>query len=346
MAVSDAAGQLLWVCGGSEALRAAESIGFVEGSNWDERLAGTNAPGLALTLDRTAVVHGAEHFRQSVRRWSCAAAPIHDPASSTLLGVLDLTGGDEVVGPQSVALVRAAARMAEAEMARALLTRRPPPAADRRPGLQVAIEALGRSEALVRVDAGDGTPVPLRLTRRHSEILVLLASAPHGLSGDELAVLLYDEDGGALPRSTPGSTPRSTLRAELNRLRQLLGPELLGSRPYRLQASVSADWLAVEAMIAAGDVVGATRMFRGPLLPRSAAPGVARCRDQVTSVLRASVLASGDAALMSTWTRSAWGRDDRGMWVAQRAALLTSQGPSSPLTALADSQVARLLPPS
>src|SRR3954469_23783573 len=114
MAVSDAEGQLLWVCGTPATLRRAESIGFVEGSNWDERLAGTNAPGLPLTLDRTAVVHGAEHFRPSVRRGRCAAAPIHDPASSTLLGVLDLTGGEEVVGPQSVALVRAAARMAEA----------------------------------------------------------------------------------------------------------------------------------------------------------------------------------------------------------------------------------------
>ena len=340
MAVSDAAGQLLWVCGGSEALRAAEAIGFVEGSNWDERLAGTNAPGLALALDRTAVVHGAEHFRQSVRRWSCAAAPIHDPASSTLLGVLDLTGGEEVVGPQGVALVRAAARMAEAEMARALLTRRTPPSADQRPGLHVAVEALGRGEALVRVGAGpSGGARPLRLSRRHSEILVLLASAPHGLSGDELAVLLYDE-------GSSGTAPRSTLRAELNRLRHLLGAELLASRPYRLQATVSADWLAVEAMVAAGDVVGASRLFRGPLLPRSSAPGIVRCRDQVTSVLRASVLSSGDADLMSTWTRSAWGRDDRGMWRAQRTALVAGQGPTSPLAVLAEHQLARLEGPA
>ena len=45
MAVSDAEGQLLWVCGTGSIQRRAESIGFVEGSNWDERLAGTNAPG-------------------------------------------------------------------------------------------------------------------------------------------------------------------------------------------------------------------------------------------------------------------------------------------------------------
>ena len=51
MAVSDAAGQLLWVCGSPSVLRRAEAIGFIEGSNWDERLAGTNAPGMALALD-------------------------------------------------------------------------------------------------------------------------------------------------------------------------------------------------------------------------------------------------------------------------------------------------------
>jgi len=89
MAVSDAAGQLLWVCGSSSVLRRAESIGFVEGSNWDERLAGTNAPGTALALDQSVRVIGAEHFRRSVQRWSCAATPIHDPTTQSLLGVTE-----------------------------------------------------------------------------------------------------------------------------------------------------------------------------------------------------------------------------------------------------------------
>ena len=143
MAVGDEAGQLLWVCGSSPALRRAETIGFVEGSNWDERLAGTNAPGLALRLDQPATVVRAEHFRQAVRGWSCAAVPIHDPATSQLLGILDVTGGDQIVVPQTMALVRAAARLAESELARDRLAGRPePPPADR-PRLR--IPALGRS---------------------------------------------------------------------------------------------------------------------------------------------------------------------------------------------------------
>ena len=81
MAVSDAAGQLLWVCGSSSVLRQAEWIGFVEGSNWDERLAGTNAPGMALApTSREGHRRGA--LPPSVQRWSCAATPIHDPTTT------------------------------------------------------------------------------------------------------------------------------------------------------------------------------------------------------------------------------------------------------------------------
>ncbi len=326
MAVSDAAGQLLWVCGQPSALRAAEKIGFVEGSNWDERLAGTNAPGMALRLGHTATVIGAEHFRRSVRRWSCAATPIHDPSSSSILGVLDITGGAEVVGPQTIAMVRAAARMAESEMARNLLTRNAAPVLPST-GMQVDVQSLGRSESLLTVHDGRGTPKTVKLSPRHSEILILLGSAPHGLSGDELAVLLY-EDGNA----------DSTLRAEMNRLRHLLGEQLLASRPYRLVATLSGDWLSVEGKLAAGDVAGAMRAYRGPVLPRSVAPGVVRVRAEVEQSLRHAVLRSGSADLMSTWTRSAWGTDDYEMWQAQQRAV----GSHSPLLPLINGQLARL----
>jgi hypothetical protein len=327
MAVSDAAGQLLWVCGTPRLLRRAESIGFVEGSNWDERLAGTNAPGMALALDQSVNIIGAEHFRRSVQRWSCAATPIHDPTTQSLLGVLDITGGDDIVVPQTMAMVRAAARMAEAELARELLARRhdlPPPPGR---GLSVAIEALGRADSLLTVDDGRSHRQTLRLSRRHSEILLLLASAPRGLSGDELAVLLYEDD-----------VTGSTMRAEMNRLRSLLGDELLASRPYRLVAEVTGDWLAVEAQVAAGAVGRALRLYRGPLLPASAAPGVVRVRESIEATLRQAVLGSAEPDLMSTWTRSSWGADDYEMWTAQLAAL----GPRSPLRPLVTGQIARL----
>ncbi|TIC82538.1 helix-turn-helix domain-containing protein [Nocardioides sp. GY 10127] len=324
MAVGDASGNLLWVCGASSSLRKAESIGFVEGSNWDERLAGTNAPGLALATGAPATVTRREHFRSSVQPWSCAAVPIHDPGTSQLLGVLDITGGDQVVVPQTLAMVRAAARLAEAELARTQLTR---PQVSSQHGLRLMIEALGRSESLVSVDDGRGSVSTLRLSPRHSEILTLLAASPSGMSGDELSVLLYEDDGAS-----------STLRAELNRLRGLLGDQLLLSRPYRLAAGVSSDWLAVEAQLAAGDLRGAMRSYRGPMLPRSNAPGIVRLRDSLAHSLRHALLRSNEPDLMSTWTRSAWGRDDYEMWLAQRAAV----GRTSPVLPLIEGQIARL----
>lgn len=325
MAVADEAGQLLWVCGSQPALRSAEQIGFVEGSNWDERLAGTNAPGLALRLDQPTTVIRTEHFRQAVRTWSCAAAPIHDPATSELLGILDVTGGDQIVVPQTMALIRAAVRLAEAELARDRLATQHPLTAFGEPRLRIA--ALGRSDALLSIDDGRGHHASLRLSPRHSELLLLLASAPQGMYGDELGVLLYEDDGGS-----------STLRAEMKRLRDLLGEELLGSRPYRLHASIDSDWLAVEAALASGDIAAAIRLFRGPLLPRSTAPGVARLRETLTEQMRAAVLHCGQPDLMSAWTRSSWGGDDYAVWLRQRDLL----PPGSPLWSLAQGQLTRL----
>jgi hypothetical protein len=326
MAVSDAEGQLLWVCGTPATLRRAEKIGFVEGSNWDERLAGTNAPGLALRLGQPTQVRRAEHFRRSVQQWSCAATPIHDPASAGLLGVLDITGNDDIAVPQTMAMVRAAARMAESELAREKLSRSEN--VEARPGqLRLELESLGRNDSLLSISDGRGRDHKLRLSPRHSEILLLLASAPRGLSGDELAVLVYEDDGAS-----------STLRAELNRLRSLLGDDVLASRPYRLTGGVGGDWLALEARLAAGDLRAAMRAYRGPILPRSTAPGVVRLREQLHMSLREAVRRSGQADLMSTWTRSSWGVDDYDMWLAEREAL----GTTSPMLALVDGQIARL----
>jgi hypothetical protein len=330
MAVSDAAGQLLWVCGTPSVLRRAESIGFVEGSNWDERLAGTNAPGVALRLDRTVNVIGAEHFRRSVQHWSCAATTIHDPSDQSILGVLDITGGDQIVVPQTMAMVRAAARMAESELARELLVSARGASGTEAPstgGLTVLMESLGRNDTLLTIADGRARRQTVRLSPRHSEILLLLASAPRGLSGDELAVLLYEEDSSA-----------STLRVEMGRLRSLLGDDLLASRPYRLVAGLAGDWLGVEAHLAAGDVASAMRAYRGPLLPRSVAPGVVRLRQSIEGDVRTAILRSGRADLMSAWTRSASGADDYEMWQAQARVL----GPGSPLMPLVQNQIQRL----
>ncbi|MEH1165591.1 GAF domain-containing protein [Micromonospora sp. CPCC 205539] len=305
MAVCDAYGRLLWVEGHPGVLRHAERMNFVPGARWDESHAGTNAPGTALAVDHSVQIFATEHFSRPVQRWTCAAAPIHDPATGRLLGAVDITGGDHLANPHSLALVRATARAAEAQLA-----------ADRpvEPGV-TTVTALGRDEAELRVDGRR-----IRLGRRHSELLVLLLDHPEGRTGEQLGLDLYGDD-----RLHP-----VTLRAELSRLRRVLGPELLDSRPYRLRGTVRADFRTIADQLDQGDPAGALDAYPGPLLPGSDAPGVTRLRRLIDGRLRAAVLAAADPALLAAWTATPAGADDLTAWQALAGALPTG-APRRPL---------------
>jgi transcriptional regulator of acetoin/glycerol metabolism len=112
--VSDATGLLLYV-GGSEWLkeRAAADMNFLEGARWNEAAAGTNAIGTALAADHALQVFASEHFNQREHRWTCSAAPVHDPLSGRVVGIVDLTGPWKTVHPASLPLVTGAARTME-----------------------------------------------------------------------------------------------------------------------------------------------------------------------------------------------------------------------------------------
>ncbi|WP_091202926.1 helix-turn-helix domain-containing protein [Micromonospora narathiwatensis] len=296
MAVCDAYGRLLWVEGHPGVLRHAARMNFVPGARWDETHAGTNAPGTALAVDHSVQIFATEHFVRPVQRWTCAAAPIHDPTTGRLLGAVDITGGDHLANPQSLALVRATARAAEAFLANA---------APAEPDV-VHVAALGRDEAELRVGGRR-----VRLGRRHSELLVLLLHHPEGRTGEQLGLDLYGDD-----RLHP-----VTLRAELSRLRRALGEELLDSRPYRLRGTVRADFRTVAELLERGDPAGALQAYPGSLLPASDAPGVARLRQLLDGQLRAAVLAAADPALLTAWTATPAGADDLTAWQALARAL-------------------------
>jgi hypothetical protein len=320
LAVCDAVGRLLWVEGHTGVLRQAEAMNFVPGASWDEGHAGTNAPGVATAVDHAVQIFAAEHYSSLVQPWTCAAAPIHDPRTGVLLGAVDITGGDHLASPQSLALVQATARAAEAHLSALLPPLGPVLAATAEPAM---LQALGRDEASLNVDAQS-----LRLGRRHSEIVVLLARHREGLTGDQLCLELYGER----------TVNPVTLRAELSRLRHLLGPQLLDSRPYRLRVPVEADFLNVSQALERGAVAEAMRAYRGPLLPESEAPGVTRMRDRLTNQIRAALLTRREPGLLDAWTRTAWGDDDLQVWEA----LLSALPESSPRRALAAVRVGQL----
>ena len=329
VAVGDASGRLMWV-EGDHVLRArAEAVHFVEGANWHERSAGTNAPGTALAVDHEVQVFESEHFARGVQRWSCSAAPLHDPATGAVLGVLDITGEQHLASPQALALVRTAAAAVEMELRALRLSGRPSPlrpTGTRAPGDEggahpspdagtvpspgPVLRVLGREGAGLVLDGRE-----VELSIRHSEILLLLARSPRGLTGEELGARLHERDASPV-----------TVRAEMSRLRRLLGPGVLASRPYRLLRTPATDIDEVRRHLAEGSYRRALELYSGPVLPRSEAPGVAEIRDGLQAEVCEVLGANAPPSVLLAWSEDPEWRDDPRVVTAA----LRSLDPGSP----------------
>jgi hypothetical protein len=66
-------------------------------------------------------VHAGEHYAEGHQPWTCAAAPLRDPVTGRVLGVVDLSGPVSTVHPSTIALVDAVAGLAGLELHRAHL---------------------------------------------------------------------------------------------------------------------------------------------------------------------------------------------------------------------------------
>ncbi len=116
LVLADAKGRVLWRSGSAAVLGNADRLGFVEGAHWGENAVGTNAIGTALVSNRAVQVFSAEHFLRSHHGWTCAGAPIKDPRTGQVIGVVDVSGPAPTVHPTTVALVDAVARLAESHL--------------------------------------------------------------------------------------------------------------------------------------------------------------------------------------------------------------------------------------
>lgn len=297
VAVADADGRLLWVEGDPRLRAKAERMHFVEGARWGESAAGTNAPALALVLDQPAQVYAGEHFTRIVQAWSCSAVPVHDPLDGHVLGAIDLTGGDQVASPHAMALVRATAAAVEAELElRALRAG----AAAHDAELGGRLDVLGRDHAVLSLGGRQ-----LRLSQRHGELLLLLVLHPEGLTAEQLAVELHEREASPV-----------TVRAEVSRLRRLLGEQALGSQPYRLLAPLGTDVDELRQRLRRGSARRALALYAGPVLPRSLAPGIVDLRLRVEAEVRQVVLRSGSADLALWLAEHEAHRDDVEVWQA------------------------------
>lgn len=363
LVISDADGVLLWIEGHRRVIDATENMHLVAGADWSEAGAGTNAMGTAVAIDHPVQIFSAEHTKRIVHPWQCSGAPIHDPESGEIIGVIDLTGHVKSAHPHTLSLVGAAAGMAEVFLRQDLerrVLRLKTKYLDGRAGPDRPAAIIGKAGKVLasipegwigdRIDlpeSGDEVtisegivaelePIPgesasllwstpevraapapdlylqvlgqrpsaaaggqaFELSRRHVELLTVLALVPAGLSAERLAIELYGDEG----------RPES-LRAEISRLRSLLGP-VIESRPYRFSLEVRTDFQEVDQLIGEGRLASALEKYRSVLLPGSEVPLIREASDRLDGLVRAAVLAEDDPVLLSRWCATESGRDD------------------------------------
>lgn len=309
VAIGDQAGRLLWIEGDRQVQNLTDGMGFVAGANWAEDVVGTSAPGTALELGEPVQIRGAEHYNRLVHPWSCTAAPVRDPETRRVLGVIDVTGGPDVVTPQARLLVDATVRAVESEM---LVTRlrdraerapRTPSAPTRtRAATRATLHVLGRDRARLET-ASDHEESVVELSARHAAILLMLAVHRQGLSAERLTELVYG----------PGVSP-DTLRPEMVRLRKTLEGRMPGlvpeSRPYRLPAVLETDAHDVLSLLDRGAHRVALTAYRGPVLPESTSPGVEEFRETVRGALREAMLAEASLDVLLAYADIPEGQAD------------------------------------
>lgn len=115
--ITDVDGRIVSSAGTGAVRRQADAIGFTAGHVWNEQHAGTNAVGTALVTRQPVAVHGAEHYLLNQHWWSCAAAPLRDPWTGTLLGAVDLSVCLDQAHPALLSLASSLARTAGLERA-------------------------------------------------------------------------------------------------------------------------------------------------------------------------------------------------------------------------------------
>ncbi|EKN70990.1 GAF modulated Fis family sigma-54 specific transcriptional regulator [Neobacillus bataviensis LMG 21833] len=109
IAFSDKDGVVLDLCGDSEIAINAAHVNFTVGVNMSEAWIGTNSIGLAMAQGKAVHVVGAEHYSITWHTSHCSSAPIKDPFTNEMIGVITLIGYVRSAHSHSLGLVKTAA---------------------------------------------------------------------------------------------------------------------------------------------------------------------------------------------------------------------------------------------
>lgn len=138
--------------------RLLDGVEFAPGFEYSEEAMGTNGVGTAFESGQGVVVAGPEHFSERLQAFSCTGAPVRDPVTGRIEGVLDMTCLVQDATPVIRSLVRSATR----EIERRLLL-------DRDDGQQAVYERYARADARPGVAVGGVSATMLLSNRRLQE---------------------------------------------------------------------------------------------------------------------------------------------------------------------------------
>jgi transcriptional regulator of acetoin/glycerol metabolism len=93
--------------------RIADAVHFAQGFDYAENAVGTNGVGTVLEAGESVHIVGGEHFAECLQPYACAGAPVRDPFTGRLEGVLDISCLAEHSSPIMHSLVRTAAARIE-----------------------------------------------------------------------------------------------------------------------------------------------------------------------------------------------------------------------------------------
>jgi transcriptional regulator of acetoin/glycerol metabolism len=245
-----------------------------------------------------------------VHDWSCTAVPVHDPETGVIIGVIDITGGDQAVDRHTLPLMEATAVAVERELLVQRMQIRESSRADklvnfgslresRAAPACTTLRVLGRDRAALTAQSEIRN-----LSLRHSEIMMLLTWSKFGLSAEALAEAVYGSE-----------THVQTLRAEMVRLRKILetleADINISSQPYRVSGEVNTDAHHVMSLIERGAHRAALSAYRGSILPHSASPGVREIDESLHLLMRDAILKNASVDVVLAYLETDLGHDDR-----------------------------------
>ncbi|MBF4997406.1 siderophore-interacting protein [Nocardia sp. BSTN01] len=92
---------------------ALDAVQLASGYSYAEKFVGTNGIGTAAETGRPTYIRGGEHYLGTLGQLACVGAPIRDPMSSRVVGILDLTCWARKSDPVLVALAKTAGAQIE-----------------------------------------------------------------------------------------------------------------------------------------------------------------------------------------------------------------------------------------